>query len=104
MVLLQRNPPTHRAAWPRGRMLRAKKRALLITAWCFWSQQATFKRERAAMLTFQAGESISGARRAASCQAPSSAEPAHHMLQPATCGHALHVALVSDLLSPAPHS
>lgn len=104
MVLLRRNPLTHRAAWPQGRTLRAGKRALLITAQRFWSQQATFKWERAAMLTFQAGKSISRARRAASRQALSSAEAEHRTLQPATRGHALQVALVSDLLPAAPHS
>lgn len=63
-----------------------------------------FEWERAAVLTLQDAKSISGARCAASRQAPSSAKPAHHTLQPVTCRDALQVALVSDPLSPVPHS
>lgn len=56
------------------------------------------------MPTFQAAESICGARHGASIPAPSSAESVHHTLVHHTshhCGCALKVALALDLLSPA---
>lgn len=102
MVLLRCNPPTYQAAWPRGRYAACGEAS--PPHHCLALLQPTFKWERVAVLTFQAAASISGARRAASHPAPSSAEPARRMVQPATCRHAFQVALVSDLLSPAPYS
>lgn len=52
------------------------------------------------MLTFQAAGSISGARCAASLQAPSSAEPLHRTLQPAPRGQLCRLLLFQTFLLP----